>query len=81
MFILTLFLWPGVQTQWSEVLRSGANQAEIKMLVGHASLIKVMGRAQLLMSVFWLNDRRTLSSDNYKPPCGPCHESLFTGRL
>ena len=57
----------------------GVNQAEIKMLVGYASHINVMGRTQSLTSVFWLNVSWTPPSDNYKPPCSPCHESLFTG--
>lgn len=42
-FILAQFLWSGVQAQWRDILRAGANQPEIKMLVGYARLIKVMG--------------------------------------
>ena len=78
-FILAQFLWSGVQAQWHNDLRSGANQAEIKMLVGYASHINVMGRTQSLTSVFWLNVSWTPPSDNYEPPCSPCHESLFRG--
>lgn len=78
-FILAQFLWSGVQAQWHDILRAGANQAEIKMLVGYARLIKVMGRTQSFTSVFWLNVSWTPPSDNYEPPCGPCRESLFIG--